>query len=175
MRVVITFSVAAFLGLIISACVVHSTAATFVSPDFLLVLTVALSLHYHNPYGAIGAFFLGLLGDFASAQFVGPNAAGCVVAFSLVGIIANRVYADKTLAVMIITFLCSLAKSFTYLSVLNFYLTDYVLPDNFLRSAIVEGLISAAVAPLILRALRGFAFSLPVTKPQAAPAFQYPR
>ncbi len=84
MRIIITFVLAALIGLTIQASVVHTSAPAAVAPDFILILTVAIALFYHSPGGALGAFLLGMLADFASAQYVGPNAAGCVVSFVLV-------------------------------------------------------------------------------------------
>lgn len=174
MRIFVTFFLAALIGLTIQASMIHTSSPAAVAPDLILVLTVAIALFYHSPGGAIGAFLLGLLADFASAQYLGPNAAGCVIAFCLVGLIANRVYADKLFAVFIIVFVCSIAKSLVTLSVYEFYLPEFALPEGVFRTMALEALFSAVLAPFVLRLLRArVSGGAGASKMQAAPSFRW--
>ena len=154
MRVVITFAVAALIGLFITASVIHLSYPAAMAPDFILILVICLSLFYHNILGVLGAFALGLLADFASARYVGPNAGGAVVAFAFVGLIANRVYADKVIAVMIIAFLCTLVKTGTELCLLALSLPRFSLPESIVSAMLGEAFFTALFAPLVLRLLR---------------------
>jgi rod shape-determining protein MreD len=174
MRIALVFLVAAFTGLLIQATLVHSSFPAAMAPDFILILTVAISLFYHSAWGALSSFALGLLADFASAEYLGPNAAGCVLAFCLVGLIANRVYADKGIAVGIIAFVCSLAKSATVFCVLYFYVDEFVFSQSLFHSMMWEAFLSALLAPLVLRLLRKrVVASSSMSKTQTAPAFRW--
>lgn len=173
LRVVAVFVVSAFIGLLINATLVHSSFPGSIAPDFILILSVAISFFYHTPLGVVGAFLLGIAADLASGLYIGPNAAGCVVAFCLVGMIANRVYADKIVAVFIITSICSVAKSFTFLLLVFLYVPDRVLPEDILRLVLAEALLSGLVAPLVLRAIRGNALSMSMPRMQGTPSLRY--
>lgn len=155
-RLIIVFLVACFVGLFIQAALVHSSVPAAAAPDFILVLVVIIALNYQTVPGMLGAFCLGLLADFASGQFVGPNAAGAIVAFSFVGILASRVYADKGLAVMVITFLSSLAKSAVYALMHALYVngaTDELMQMKVFQLILLEALLSGLVAPIVIRLL----------------------
>ena len=154
MRMALTFLTAGLLGLFIQSNLIRSSFPAAPVPDFILILVIAVSRYFHTPLGAIGAFALGLLADFGSAQYLGPNAAGCVVAFYIVGLIANRVYADRGPAVFIITFFCSIAKSAVAILMFELYLKDFVLPEGTLRMVLYEALFSALIGPFVLRLLR---------------------
>jgi hypothetical protein len=85
---------------------------------------------------------------------LGPNAAGCIFAFLFVGLIANRMYADKVVAIFFITFGSSLVKSFIAICMFALYLPDFTLPPDALKIVMLEALFSALLAPFILRFLR---------------------
>ncbi|MFN8391644.1 MAG: rod shape-determining protein MreD [Bdellovibrionota bacterium] len=174
MRVFFVFLVAGLIGLLIQATLIHASFPAAVAPDFIVILTVAVSLYYHTAWGALGAFCLGLFADFASADYLGPNAAGCVAAFCLVGLIANRVYADKGIAITIITFVCSIAKSATLLLLYYLYVDGFIVPDGIFGSASWEAFLSALLAPFVLRTLgRRAAPHTSSGKTQGAPIFRW--
>lgn len=153
-RVWLLFLVACFAGLFIQGSLIHSTIPSAPAPDFILVLVVIVALRYQTVGGVCGVFVLGLLDDFASARFLGPSAAGAVVAFLLVGVIASRVFADRSFAIMLITFICSLAKSFVYVLMYAIYLDNglaQVAQLYVLQIVLLEALFSALVAPIILK------------------------
>lgn len=163
-RVIAVFTVTALLGLATNASLVHSTAPYAIAPDFILVLTVVLGFYQQNTVGVVGAFLLGLIADFGSAQFVGPNAAGCIVAFRLVGLIANRVYAEKAVAVFIIVFICSVVKSVAYLTVIYLYASTSG-GEDLAQIVLYEALFSGLVAPIVIWAIRGNLSSIGGTRP----------
>lgn len=154
MRISTIFVLIALLGLAAAASIVHLSFPGLPAPDFVLILVVALSLYYHNIFGLIGSFLLGLLADFASARYLGPNAAGAVSAFLFVGIVANRVYADKVFAVFIIAFLCSCVKAATAILLLTFCVPHYHVPAEAVGTMIGEAFASALISPLVFRLLR---------------------
>ena len=152
-RKIVVFLIAALIGLVIQAGFVHSLYPSAGAPDFILILVVLLAMRVQTPRGVLGAFCLGVLADFASGQFVGPNAAGCVVAFMLVVILTGKVYAERSLAVIFLTFVSSIAKSFTFVALLAVYANVVLIERNVLTLIFIEACLSAIVAPLVLKAL----------------------
>ena len=141
------------LGTVFNAALIRSIWPAAATADFSLILSVAIALYFYNPLGVVAAFLLGLLGDFSSAQFLGPNAAGCVLAFITVGLIANRMYAENFIAVMIITFACSLVKAGIYLGFLALYFQTRSSED-LSRMIVLEAILSALLAPLVIGIVR---------------------
>ena len=155
-RVLVAFTALCFAGLFIQASMIHSTAPSAVAPDIILILTVILALYFRSVFALVGAFSLGILADFASGLYLGPNAAGCVIVFHVVGAIASRVYADRGFAVGLITFLCSLIKSLVCITFYLFYVEAAyldLLKLTVLRLVFLEALFSGLVSPLVLKVL----------------------
>ena len=153
-RTVVLFVLFALIGLFIQASVIRSSFPSAVAPDFILILVVHLGLRFRSVSGLFGAFSLGLLADFASGRYLGPMAAAAVIAFCLAGIIANRVYAEKGPALMVISFLCCLAKSFTYVVLLFLYLGAVWVGHELVLTMVLEAAITGVCAPFALAALR---------------------
>ena len=175
MRQICIFLIFALLGLGIQATIFHSTFPELPAPDFILILVVAVSRLYHTRWGVLGAFALGILADFASARYLGPNAAGCVIAFLIVGLIANRMYADKVIAIFFITAGTSVAKSLTAILMFYMYVPDFSVPPSILKTVVLEALFTAMLAPVVLRFLRinvpSTSFSQ--TRMQSTPAYRW--
>lgn len=149
-RVALIAVIAGLLGLFIQSTFIHSAFPAAIAPDFILVLVVLLALRERNVAYVCLAFFLGILADLASGQFLGLNSAGAVVAFLLVGVISTRVYAERPLAIAFITFVCSLAKSAVCVLLLLTYVSSSVLTNDLWRIVLIEALLSAIAAPLLL-------------------------
>ena len=149
----IVFFLAAIFAFFIQSSVIHNTIPSVVLPDIILILIVAISLKLRTVAGLILSFSLGILSDFASGQYIGPNAAASIVVFALVGGIVNRVYAERGLALIVIVFLCSLAKSLAMGSIYWVYLPISFYPYNIVRNILIEALFSALISPLVLKLL----------------------
>ena len=139
------------------------------APDFILILVVYLGLYAKSPGGALAVFLLGLGGDFASARFVGPTAAGCVAAFFLVTQISNHIYAERGLAVVFVSFLASILKSAVYLAMLVVYTSSTIISVHVLSIVLGEATATAVLSPLVLHLfswsrLPGAAKSLPASE-----------
>jgi rod shape-determining protein MreD len=141
------------LGLFLQGSLIHATFPSFVAPDFIVIVVVFLGLRDRNLSGLLASFCLGLLGDFASGVYLGPFAGGCVLVFSVSAVIAQRVYAERTLAIVIICFCCSVIKSLYYLSVLSIYVSADVFTASSGGMMIFEALITALVAPIVFKIL----------------------
>ena len=157
MRLALWIVAIALFGAVLNAAGIRSIAPSALTPDFSLILTVVIAFYYNTPLGVLSAFSLGLLADFSSTLVVGPNAAGCVIAFCTVGLIANRMYAEKWVAVLIITLVCSIAKSMTYLGLMSLYFPGRI-GDDMVHRLLGEAIVTAAVSPLVIGLLRRQAF-----------------
>lgn len=154
-RLIAIFMTVAFIGLFIQGGVIKSALPAAVAPDMIVVLVATIGLRFRTIPGLVGAFGLGVLEDFASGQYIGPNAAGAVIAFLLSGVIANRVYADKGVALFLIVCFCSLAKAVTRLSMLQLYLGTIVPDNEALWTIVFEALLSGVCAPIVVQLMFG--------------------
>jgi rod shape-determining protein MreD len=149
-----TFIVACILGLIFQAVLVHGLVPSAIAPDFITVLVVYIGFHHRSPAGAVGAFALGVLEDSASGQFLGPNAAGAVIAFLVTVAVVEKVYAERTPALIGLVVFASLAKCFTVLGILAVYVRVNLFGPSAVWTMLAEALLSAAVAPLVVKVLQ---------------------
>jgi rod shape-determining protein MreD len=154
MRLAFIFLFWIVIGIFIQATLVKSYSPSALAPDVLLILVVSIALYFRSIPGLLACFFIGLTADFASAQFVGPSAAGSVVAFCMVIFLSHKVYADKIFAVMLITFLCSIAKSAMFILMLVAYLGLTLWDGEVVKTILFEALLTAAFAPVVLKLLR---------------------
>jgi len=138
------------LGIFIQGTLIHSRFPDLIVPDFTVLIVLYLGLRCQNIKGLLGAFFLGLLFDFSSATYLGPHAAGCVVAFCVTGVIAKRVFAEKAFAIMSIAFWGCLFKSATYALLLVVYVSSDLFSFNSLQRVVLEAVFTALIAPLVL-------------------------
>lgn len=152
-RSVVVFLVACVVGLIIQATFAHTIAPFAIAPDIVVILAVFLGLRYQNWLGAAGAFCLGVLGDFASAQFVGPVAGGSLVAFVVAVIVSRKVYAENPVAIVLLTFLCSVADSVYYMIIVGSYVELELVWLSTARGVAIEALITSIIAPAVISAL----------------------
>lgn len=153
LKSVIVFFLAFLIGLFVQATLVHSFESAWVAPDFILILVVYLGLHHKSPAGAVGAFVLGLGADFAEARFVGPNAAGAVLAFCLTVEISNRIYAEKGPATVLVTVVASATKLVAYALMLMLYTKTNVFSGPFAWTVVKEIVLTALFAPLVMKLL----------------------
>ena len=92
---VLHYLLIAMIGLLIQSSVFRDNFLGIPAPDFVLLLVLCLAQRFQNTAGVFIAFGLGLLGDFASGQFLGPFAAGSVAAYSLLVYLSDKVFAEK--------------------------------------------------------------------------------
>ena len=148
---VLAFLSLCLLGLFVQGAVFHSNFPNLVVPDFTVLLVVYIGLHYQNIKGILLSFLLGLILDFASALYLGPHAAGCVFVFCITGVIAKRVFAEKTFAFVSITFWACLIKSAVYTLLLIVYVSGDLLNLGSLKVILLEALMTAFVAPFVFK------------------------
>ena len=153
-RVLITFLLLAFFGLSIQSTATHMFSVYASGPNLLLLLAIFIGLKNHKPSGAIGAFLIGLLGDFASAKYLGPSAAGTLVAYCLTVILSQRVYAEHPVTLAMVALLCSLARSVVYVLFLSMYVSSNIFSLETLKGVAFEAFLTAIVAPIVFKIIK---------------------
>lgn len=151
--------VVSFIGLALQATVVHTVMPRSIAPDILVIVAVYLGLMLPRPQGVLLAFVLGLCGDFASGQFLGPQAGGLVVAFAVTVLGSGKLFAENSLALGLLTLVASVGKSAFLLGMLAIYLGSSHFGLSSLQSMLVEAVLSAIFAPLVFRVISFFAQS----------------
>lgn len=120
------------------------------TPDFILILVVSLSFIYHNSFAVIIAFVLGIIGDVADGRFLGPNAAGCVIAYLIAVLLSTKLYTPRFSGQFFIVCLASCVKSTVNLFVVGLFLKTTLSASLFMAIGI-QALTTGLVAPLIIR------------------------
>ncbi len=153
---IVVFFVAAVIGLWVQGSVMHTIAPSpsALVPDLILILVVYIGLHYKKLLGLFSAFFLGICLDFASGQYVGPCASGMVLAFYSVVTISEKVFAERILALFILTITASFMKSLMYLFMLFIYVKGDYFTLEVLTHIGLEALFTAIFAPFVIMGLR---------------------
>lgn len=152
-KTILLFFIAFICGIFIQATLLHSVLPDLVAPDLLMILSVFLGLRARNASGAVGAFIIGLGADFATAKFLGPSAAGSVVAFATTVFVANHFFSEKWFTVSMMALLASFAKNLTQALVLFAFTDINHFQWQFLPTAILESVLTAACAPIVIKLL----------------------
>ena len=136
-----------------SSVVTHAMPAGFI-PDLLLVVVLLASLRMENTMSLILAFSSGLFQDFTSGRYVGPHAAGSVVAVYFLIVISKHIYADRYASIALVCFLCAFLKqSVSYLVVMAFLGLRSLTFTALLLEIFYIALTSALFSPLVSRLL----------------------
>lgn len=151
-RTAVIFLALLLFGLFIQATFIHGLFPSAPAPDFLLILVVMLGLNYKSPGGALGAFILGILADFASARFVGPNAAGAVLAFYFVVVISGHTFVDRGAIGGLVAFVACCVKSISFLLMRWIYVgVSPAMTD--VTALLIEAVLTGVLAPFVLHLL----------------------
>jgi len=122
-------------------------------PDLLLIVCVYLGLHYHSPWGAIGAFSIGYVQDSFSGSLPGLNAFAMTVVFVTVYIFSRRLWVTNTLSKIVLVFVASLVKTFALLALLGMFLSLEGVWRTALEYVFLEAAMAAAIGPLMFAML----------------------
>ena len=153
-RLILTFTVFAMLGLFVQGTLLPAASSDFITPDIILILVVALGLHARSIYGLLGSFFLGLIADSASAQFIGPHAAGALIAFWVVSYISQKVYVENYIGLMILGFLASLFKQGVYVLMMQVFVGFELSLWKIIRVVMFEAVFTSILTPVVIWCLR---------------------
>ncbi len=152
-RTILLFSIAFFIGIFFQATLIHSIFPDVVAPDVLVMLVVFLGLRSRTPWGAFGAFLIGLGGDFASAKFLGPFAAGSVAAFLGTVFLASHLFSEKGFTVGMTGAFASIVKNIVAALLLLLFTGENFFVLSSLRMLLLEALVTAIFCPFVIHAL----------------------
>ena len=149
-RVFLIFLFFTILGLFIQGTLLPAVYPWFVTPDIILILILVIGLYVRNLRGLLAAFVLGVITDFANAQYVGPHAAGAIIAYWVVIIISQKVYVEHFLGLIVLGFVASFAKLVTYTSLIAIYQGIDLPFLTGVKTVLLEALITALLTPVFV-------------------------
>ncbi len=150
LRTIFIFFMLSVAGVYIQSSFFPKVFPFSLSPDFILVLVVWIALFKEERSALLGAFFLGLLSDFASGLYLGPQAAGSVLACMLVQGVSRHVYADRFFSIAMVSGISSLVKQLAARILVLSFTGFQSIFDISLYVLFGQAALTAAVAPLII-------------------------
>jgi rod shape-determining protein MreD len=136
------------LGVFIQSSFASSPTLALVKPDFLVMLVIFLSLTYRDIYGLVLCFFFGLIFDFASVLYVGPNAAGAVISFLVINYVGQKLFVESFMGLLVLGFIVSVTKQLVYFSLIISWVQPHVGISN-----LTETLTTAVLTPFVVGAI----------------------
>ncbi|MBN2395453.1 MAG: rod shape-determining protein MreD [Candidatus Atribacteria bacterium] len=144
------------IGILVFALVVElilSNMLNFntVKPDLVLIVVICLSFISTSEEGIIAGFLGGLLKDIFSVHLLGMNALVKTVICYLSGIIREKVFSQHLLWIVIISvFFFTIVNNGIIFLLLNALHTDYDFVGVLKKTTLIQAVINAILAPLIL-------------------------
>lgn len=87
----------------------------YLMPNLILIIVVFLGLHEVSIFGLLLVFALGLLLDLSSGVLLGPWSGAFVVVFLLLALLAQHIFLDSLLTIVLGVFFASLVSDVIYL------------------------------------------------------------
>ena len=138
----------------VQGVVLKAFAPTLVVPNLIVILIVYLSFHRSSISGVLLSFLLGLELDlFSNPALLGPYCASSVAVFALVSTLSHRLFLDSFVTVFLAVLLSTLLYEALYFVVVSEFVLLNISLAEFARSAFIEALISAFLAPILFRML----------------------
>lgn len=150
MKQLLAFLAFGIVGLVFQATVLGEDGLLRFVPDALLVLSVFVAFRSPSASGLLVAFLLGLMGDCASARFLGPNAAGCMAGFLVTVALSRWVLADHGAGLFGLTALASLVKSVVVLVFIRAYFPIHESIVLIAGRVLAEALLSSILAVVVV-------------------------
>ncbi|MDR2337184.1 MAG: rod shape-determining protein MreD [Deltaproteobacteria bacterium] len=147
------------LGVFIQSSFASFPTLALIKPDFLVMLVIFLSLKYRDIYGLLLCFFFGLIFDFASVLYVGPNAASAVISFLVVNYVGQKLFVESFMGLLILGFIVSLTKQLVYFSLI----ISWIQPNIGIAN-LTETLTTSVLTPFVVRAISFFGKKTPQDK-----------
>ena len=149
-RIILIFVVLSIVGLFLQSTVPPFGSHSFVTPDLVLITVIFIGLYVRSVWGVLGAFSLGLLSDFATAQYLGPGAAGAMICYWIVVFVSQRVFVEHFIGLIILGFLASLGKQITYLALLLGFVGLKLTWWQISKTVLIEAAFTAVLTPMIV-------------------------
>lgn len=151
LKTIVTFFVLSLTGIYFQSSFFPKIFPFDVAPDFILILVLWVALFNEERAALLGCFFLGLLSDFASGLYLGPQALGAVVACMLVQGFSKHVYADRFFSIATVSFLASLVKQITARVLVLSYVGFSSFSEMSIYILLGQALLTAMFAPVFLK------------------------
>jgi len=146
-----SFLFLSLLGVFIQGSLFPKLLFFSAAPDFILILVVWVSLTYEDAAALLGSFLLGLLSDFASGIYIGPQAAGALLACVLIRAISKHVYADRFASVITVVILASIAKQAVARTIVLAFIGLQALDELGIGTFFFQAIFTGLIAPFVLR------------------------
>jgi len=154
MRTFLVLAIAAAVALVLQTTILQALPYVSVVPDVLLILCVYLGLYHHSAGGALGAFMLGYLEDSVSGSAAGLNAFALCLIFLLIYLTSRRLWVENVVSQVVVVFLAALVKAAAVTALLAIFASFQRGWSLVLGSLVLQGLLTAAVAPLVFALLK---------------------
>ena len=137
--------------IVIAALALQSTFLSLglIAPDLILILIVAISINYQSLVGLLICFSLGLIADFSSGVYLGPNAAAYTGVFCFIAGVSKRLFADRVFAILALTFMASILKSL----IINFFLFYFAkseLVPSIIETMLIEAGLTSVFSSILI-------------------------
>ncbi len=155
LRRILIFFIFVVIGLWFQGTALYSISPSpsFIIPDLILILVVFIGLNIRGGVGVFISFFLGLLADFSSSQYVGPLAASMVASYYFVYAVSGRLFSETNVALSVLTFFATVIKSIMCLTIMYPYIDFSIFSEQILKIIGLESLYNAILSPFIIALL----------------------
>ncbi len=147
------FAACAVIAVLLQTTVLPAMAGLPAAPDLLLIFCVYLGLHQHTVGGAFGAFVLGYLQDALSGSFLGLNAFGMCLVFTLVYLTSRRLWVDNAVSKIVVVFFAALVKTAAMVGLIAVFLSTDGLWRGVARYLMLEAALAAVLSPPLFAVL----------------------
>lgn len=149
MRSAGAIAAAGVLAMLLQTTIFPAVPRLPVVPDLVLVLTVYLGMRHHSVGGAAGAFLLGYFLDTFSGTVLGTNAFAMTASYLVVYLVAQRLWTDGGLPVMVMVFFAAGVREAA--TVFAAMLAESPGPawQHVVRYGLLEAVLAAVVAPAV--------------------------
>lgn len=148
------FVIVLLLGLLaiaLQGTVLKAVLPDYLVPNFVLVLVVFLGFFEVRISSLFLAFLLGLELDLASGLLIGPWSGSFVVVFLLLALMAQRIFVESIVSVLVSIFFASLVSDLVYFILI--YRLEPAVYQAFLHS-LIGAVVNTLFAPPVFVLLR---------------------
>ena len=143
-------------GLVLQMTVLPRYLLDPFQPNLIIILVVYLGLKMPHRMAGLAAFTLGILQDSFSGIYLGMNAFSYLCIYTVLSGLADRLYTDNRVLLVIVVFVATVASALLNLLMLVVFSVSKGVYASLLPALIPQALVNALVASLL------FSLRLPV-------------
>jgi len=155
MRLIVLYVVATLAALTLQTGGLHMLPLGNHIPDLILILAVYLGLKHHTALAAIIAFVMGYATDVFSGSQIGLNAFMITLIFLLAYEASRHLMVTNDFVGSIAVFFAVIIKVFGVFAVTGSFRSLSDADAGMMRVALLQGLLTAIVAPFVFASLSG--------------------